>query len=43
MWHHLDCFAKLRSELGYFACGSALPGFQSLSIEDKEKAKKELP
>ncbi|KRT82026.1 hypothetical protein AMK59_5757, partial [Oryctes borbonicus] len=43
LWHHLTCFAKLRSELGYFAGGDALPGFKSLKKDDQQEVKKQLP
>ncbi|KAL3275884.1 hypothetical protein HHI36_020621 [Cryptolaemus montrouzieri] len=43
MWHHLQCFAKLRSELGYFESASALPGFKSLSANDQKEAVKQIP
>ena len=43
MWHHLSCFAKLRSELGYFESAEALPGFKLLNKADQADAKKELP
>lgn len=42
-WHHLNCFAHLRSELGFFAGADILPGFNSLSKGDKEEAKKQIP
>lgn len=43
MWHHLTCFAKLRSELGYFAGGDSLPGFNSLKKDDQKEVKTQLP
>lgn len=43
LWHHAECFAKLRSELGYFEKGEALPGFRYLKKEDQETVKKLLP
>uniref|UniRef100_A0A1Y1KWX6 Poly [ADP-ribose] polymerase n=1 Tax=Photinus pyralis TaxID=7054 RepID=A0A1Y1KWX6_PHOPY len=42
-WHHLTCFAKIRSELGYYESASVLPGFKTLSKEDQQNAMKELP
>ncbi|KAL7291310.1 hypothetical protein TKK_0014913 [Trichogramma kaykai] len=42
-WHHLDCFAKIRSDLGYFDSGTNIPGANTLSVEDKDKLKKALP
>ncbi|KAJ8686796.1 hypothetical protein QAD02_022590 [Eretmocerus hayati] len=42
-WHHVDCFAKMRSELEFFDAGANLPGFASLSPEDQAAVKKSLP
>lgn len=39
LWHHLDCFVKVRDELGYFSGGEVLPGFKDLSPEDKKTVK----
>lgn len=41
-WHHVECFAQLRSELGWYASGEDLPGFKQLSKEDKAVVKKHL-
>lgn len=43
IYHHVECFAQLRSELGWFAGADMLPGFKSLTKEDKETVKKHLP
>ncbi|XP_045461901.1 poly [ADP-ribose] polymerase [Harmonia axyridis] len=43
MWHHLSCFAKLRSDLRFYEAASALPGFKSLSKEDQKEALKQIP
>lgn len=43
MWHHLECFAKLRSSLLFFASGDCLPGFPMLSAEDKKLVREKLP
>ncbi|XP_034661708.1 poly [ADP-ribose] polymerase isoform X1 [Drosophila subobscura] len=43
LWHHLECFAQLRSELGWFDTGENLPGYKSLKAEDKAEVKKVLP
>ncbi|XP_018568768.1 poly [ADP-ribose] polymerase [Anoplophora glabripennis] len=43
MWHHVTCFAQLRSELAFFECGDKLPGFKSLKKEDQAVVKKEIP
>lgn len=29
-WHHLTCFAQLRSELGYFEDANKIPGFKKI-------------
>lgn len=42
-WHHIDCFAKLRSELQYFDTGANIPGADTLEKDDLEKVKKALP
>ncbi|XP_055614181.1 poly [ADP-ribose] polymerase [Uranotaenia lowii] len=43
LWHHIECFAKLRSELGYFEKGDALPGFRYMKKEDQAKVNELLP
>lgn len=43
LWHHLTCFAKIRSELGYFESADQLPGFKTLNKNDQAEAKKQLP
>lgn len=43
MWHHLECFAKLRGELGYYESVDKMPGFKSLDKDDKAKALTALP
>uniref|UniRef100_A0A1B0BYD9 Poly [ADP-ribose] polymerase n=1 Tax=Glossina palpalis gambiensis TaxID=67801 RepID=A0A1B0BYD9_9MUSC len=43
LWHHCECFAQLRGELGWLDTGSNLPGFDTLGKEDQEKVKKALP
>ncbi|XP_034111953.2 poly [ADP-ribose] polymerase [Drosophila nasuta] len=43
LWHHLECFAKMRSEVGWFDTGENLPGYKQLSAEDKSEVKKYLP
>ncbi|XP_032579281.1 poly [ADP-ribose] polymerase isoform X2 [Drosophila sechellia] len=43
LWHHLECFAQLRSELGWFASGEDMPGFQSLADDDQAKVKNAIP
>lgn len=43
IWHHVECFAQLRSELQWFETAEKLPGFKGLSKEDKENTKKHIP
>ncbi|XP_012253348.2 poly [ADP-ribose] polymerase [Athalia rosae] len=42
-WHHIDCFVKLRAELGFFEAANMLPGFDKLTKEDKSRLKSKLP
>ncbi|XP_077279950.1 poly-(ADP-ribose) polymerase isoform X2 [Temnothorax americanus] len=42
-WHHVECFAKLRPEMGYYGRGDELPGAKELSKEDRESLKAALP
>lgn len=39
LWHHLDCFAKLRTELGWFSDGTQLPGYADLKKDDQKTVK----
>lgn len=43
IWHHVGCFATLRSELGWFETAEKLPGYKSLSKDDRESVKKQIP
>lgn len=43
IWHHVECFAQLRSELGWFETAEKLPGFNTLSKDDKQMVKKHIP
>lgn len=43
IWHHVECFAQLRSTLGWFESGSKLPGFKSLETDDKKTVEKHIP
>lgn len=43
IWHHVECFAQLRSEVGWFETGEFLPGYKSLSKDDQAIVKKHLP
>lgn len=42
-WHHVECFAQLRAELGWFESGEVLPGFSKLKKDDKVTVKKHIP
>lgn len=42
-WYHLQCFARLRSQIGWLQSGEMLPGFKRLSEQDKEMVKKQIP
>lgn len=43
LWHHVECFAQLRSELGWFESAEKLPGYKQLSKDDRENVKKHIP
>ncbi|XP_034248574.1 poly [ADP-ribose] polymerase [Thrips palmi] len=43
LWHHVECFAKLRDELQFWASGADLPGFFTLTKEDQQTLKEQLP
>ncbi|XP_058058337.1 poly [ADP-ribose] polymerase [Anopheles bellator] len=43
LWHHAECFAKLRAELGYFEKAEAMPGYKSMKKDDQTTLKKLLP
>lgn len=36
LWHHLNCFASIRGDYGYYLGGEDLQGFRSLSAADKK-------
>ena len=42
-WHHVKCFASKRDELEFFDAGETLAGFKTLSKEDQQLIKAELP
>lgn len=42
-WYHVECFVKLRADLGYYGDGNELYGIKELSKEDQENLKKVLP
>lgn len=39
----MECFAKLRADLGYYGSGDELPGVKELSKEDRNSLKAALP
>lgn len=41
-WHHLNCFASIRGDYGYYLGGEDLPGFSDLSAADKKIVKKAI-
>ncbi|KAL6267071.1 hypothetical protein P5V15_000147 [Pogonomyrmex californicus] len=41
-WHHVECFVKLRMDLGYYGSGDQLLGFKDLSKEDQANIKNSL-
>ncbi|XP_065202113.1 poly [ADP-ribose] polymerase [Planococcus citri] len=43
LWHHLECFSKVRQELEFWDSGPKLPGYKTLKKEDQDKVKKMLP
>ncbi|XP_071539623.1 poly [ADP-ribose] polymerase 1 [Panulirus ornatus] len=42
LWHHIDCFVKKRTELEFFESGDMLPGYNTLSADDKKLLKGKL-
>jgi hypothetical protein len=42
-WHDLDCFVKVREELGFFESGKLIPGFDDLEKKDKKEVTAKLP
>lgn len=43
LWHHLECFAQIRNDLGWLDTGENLPGYKQLKAEEKNKVKQLLP
>lgn len=41
--YHVDCFAQMRTELGWLASAELLPGFDNLSKSDRATVLKALP
>lgn len=42
LWHHLNCFASIRGDYGYYLGGEDLRGFHALSAADQEVVKKAI-
>ncbi|KAG5315729.1 PARP polymerase, partial [Acromyrmex insinuator] len=42
-WLHVECFVKLRTDMGYYGRGDELPGAEQLSKEDRANLKTSLP
>lgn len=42
LWHHLSCFASIRGDYSFYLGGENLPGFKSLSPEDKKTVKDQI-
>lgn len=36
IWHHVDCFAKIRGDYNFYLGGEVLPGYENLSPADKK-------
>ncbi|KAK5648888.1 hypothetical protein RI129_003780 [Pyrocoelia pectoralis] len=43
IWHHFACFVENRRQLEYVKCGSILPGFNDLTVQDRRRVQEELP
>ncbi|KAK7070987.1 Poly [ADP-ribose] polymerase 1 [Halocaridina rubra] len=42
MWHHVDCFLKRRVELEFFEDAEHIPGFNTLSADDKKMLRSKI-
>lgn len=42
-WYHVDCFARLRLEIGWLCSGDLLPGFKRLSAEIQKVVRLKIP
>lgn len=42
LWHHLNCFASIRGDYGFYLGGDKLPGFKLLSPEDRKLVKEAI-
>ncbi|CAH1168782.1 unnamed protein product [Phyllotreta striolata] len=40
MWHHVACFAQVRSDLAFYESGTKLPGYDTLKKPDQDEVKK---
>ncbi|KAH8234048.1 hypothetical protein KR032_007804 [Drosophila birchii] len=43
LWHHLECFAQLRTELGWYMSGENLPGYSILKSDHQAEVKNLIP
>lgn len=43
LYHHVECFAQLRTELGWLESATLLPGFNVLSKDDRKLVTTQLP
>lgn len=43
IWHHVECFAQLRTELGWLESAEFLPGLKVLNKDDQEVVKQHIP
>lgn len=43
LWHHFDCFVKLRIDLEFWGDVEAMEGFSSLDEDSKKKLEDGLP
>ncbi|KAL7019197.1 hypothetical protein ACKWTF_011043 [Chironomus riparius] len=42
LWHHLECFDKIKTDYNFYLGGSDLPGFRDLSPADQKEVKNVL-
>lgn len=42
LWHHVECFATIRGDYGFYVSGEQLEGFRGLSPADKKMVKEAL-
>lgn len=41
-WHHVECFCNKRDDLEFYGSADLLPGFFTLSVDDKNMLKGKL-